>query len=313
MQAVVGAPIFWSLLASLLLLMMDLVPFVSSQGVERICSCTPLVYTWKLDFSRTCTRNNININIGETTGIRSAACDVIDPNVIGPSAVTDFEPVVVVSYQIIELGLDLIPIKVDGRSNLELFSESVILFSSITASQENVTSGGLQASVVGFNADNQRIQLNWIVRYTNLCEVLPFSADDSLGWMVVETTDPGTLPRPGTCFLASKEPSITPSFSPSVSPTIKASEQPSSSSISPSGRPTRLRTTPGPSAFPSRIETGKPSRIPTMMPTTLEVSMSYSYSYSFSFSYNLQEASYSQYHQTEFGRTTVLEEEEEWC
>lgn len=192
MHAFVGGPrdYFGSSLflpVALLLLLVNLVSFVSSQGVE-ICSCTPLVYTWKLDFSRTCSRNDININIGETTGIRSAACDVIDPNIIDPSTVTDFEPVVVTSYQIIELGLDLIPIKVDGRSNLELFNESSISFSSITASQENAISGGLQASVVGFNANNQRIQLNWIVRYTNLCEVLPFSANDSLGWMVFEAT-----------------------------------------------------------------------------------------------------------------------------
>jgi hypothetical protein len=122
MNMIIGvSSYFWSSssfflpgMASLLLLVNLVVPFVSSQVVDEICSCTPLVYTWNLDFSKTCSRNDININIGENTGIRSAACDVIDPNVIGPSNVTDFNPVVVTSYQIIELGLDLIPIKVDG-------------------------------------------------------------------------------------------------------------------------------------------------------------------------------------------------------
>lgn len=129
----------------------------------------------------------MNIRVGENTGIRGAACDVIDPNVIGPSNVTDFQPVVVISYQIIELGLDLIPIKVDGQSNLRLFNESKISFSSITAAQENVTSGGMQATVVGLNAERQRIQLNWIVRYSNRCEILPYEQGDSLGWMVFLT------------------------------------------------------------------------------------------------------------------------------
>lgn len=123
--------------------------------------------------------------------------------------------------------------------------------------------------------------------------------------------DPGALPRPETCFRASNAPSITSSHTPSLSPTIQSSEGPSSSSI----RPSRLRT-PGPSTFPSTrgVETVKPTQVtPSLMPTTLEVSMSYSYSYSYSFSYNLHDANYIEYHQTEFGRTTTLEQEEEWC
>ena len=145
------------------------------------CSCTPLVYNWKLDFSRACSISNINITTGAGNGILEAWCEIIDP--IGNS-VTDFKPISVVSYQIIELGLDLIPIKVEGKSNTTLSNETHIAFSSLTAAKKNVTAGGLQVSVIGLNADDEKINLKWIVRYSNLCDILPYSQEDSLGWMV---------------------------------------------------------------------------------------------------------------------------------
>jgi hypothetical protein len=156
--------------------------FVSAQN-DGVCSCTPLVYNWKLDFSRTCSRSYVNIPTGKGTGIIEASCDIIDPNIVGPS-VTDFKPISIVSYQIIELGLDLIPVKVDGQSNVTLSNESAIVFSSLTAAKQNVTSGGLQATLIALNTDQQRIELNWIVKYSNLCENLPYSVESSLGWMV---------------------------------------------------------------------------------------------------------------------------------
>jgi hypothetical protein len=165
-------------------LMTILSSLVSGLNEGGECSCTPLVYNWKLDFSRTCSRSNFNITTGAGTGILEASCDVSDPNIMGPS-VTDFTPISVVSYQIIELDLDLIPVKVDGQSNnITLFSESTVIFSSFTAAQQNATAGGLKASMIGLNADQQRIQLNWIVKYSNLCDMIPYSLEDSLGWMI---------------------------------------------------------------------------------------------------------------------------------
>lgn len=61
----------------------------------------------------------------------------------------------------------------ESRSNITLDETDSIVFSSVTAARENITSGGVQASVTAINANDERIQLNWIVSYTNLCEVLP--------------------------------------------------------------------------------------------------------------------------------------------
>ena len=99
----------------------------------------------------------------------------------------------------------------------------------MTAARENITSGGIQASVTAINANDERIQLNWIVSYSNLCEVLPFFQGNSLGWMEF-VTDGRSLPRPKTCHANFTYPTLSPVVSeaasggdtsspPSVSPT----------------------------------------------------------------------------------------------
>ena len=52
------------------------------------------------------------------------------------------------------------------------------------AVQSNTLSGGLHATVGGVNSYSQRINLHWIVKYSNLCSSPPYELDDSLGWLV---------------------------------------------------------------------------------------------------------------------------------
>ena len=146
---------------------------LSQNETDRQCSCTPLVYKWKLNFAKTCPPPNINL--GEFAGISDAFCKVTG---VGP-------PIQVVSYQIIELDQSLVPIKVEARSNLALGDGDVIGFSSLTAVEPAVISGGLQATLDAINSDLEEIKLEWIVRFSNLCEVYPFQYGDNLGWMEI--------------------------------------------------------------------------------------------------------------------------------
>ena len=78
------------------------------------CSCSPLIYKWRLDLSQKCEKDRININVGYGTGIKSATCEVDVP--IGSNA-TDLTPETVLSSQIIELGSDLLPVKIESLKN----------------------------------------------------------------------------------------------------------------------------------------------------------------------------------------------------
>ena len=98
----------------------------------------------------------------------------------------------------------------------------------MTAARENITSGGIQASVTAINANDERIQLNWIVIYTNLCEVLPFFHGNSLGWMEF-VTDGRSLPRPETCHANLTYPTL----SPVVSEAASGGDRSSPPSVSP--------------------------------------------------------------------------------
>lgn len=257
---------------------------LSQNETDRQCSCTPLVYKWKLNFAKTCPPPNINL--GEFDGISDAFCKV-----------TGVDPIQVVSYQIIELDQSLAPIKVKARSNLALGDGDVIAFSSLTAVEPTVISGGLQATLDAIDSNLEQIKLEWIVRFSNLCEVYPFQDGDNLGWMEIVMSDD---PRPETCAKESQVPSLSPSTSPSSKPSRLRSLPPSQRpSNRPSAVPTITRTAPPtrssrpPTEPPTVVDTElAPSAYPTMM------SMSYSYSYDYSVDYSNRILNAN----TEFGR-----------
>jgi hypothetical protein len=170
-----------NLIASIMLslhqiLLTILIKIVVSQEPDGSCSCTPLVYKWKLDFTQSCPP--ADITVGNGAGVKDAFCTVKNG-----SNLTDLKPVSVTRYQIIELGQDLTPIKVKEESMITLKDGDEISFSSITGAQPSVVSGGLQVHMDGLNSADEKIVLEWIVRYSNLCEVYPYSDGNSLGWM----------------------------------------------------------------------------------------------------------------------------------
>ena len=172
----------------LLTILIKIVVSQEPDGSRYLCSCTPLVYKWKLDFTQSCPP--ANISVGNDAGVKDAYCTVTNG-----SNLTDLKPVSVTSYQIIELDDFLVPIKVKAEPNplplevetsksmITLKDGDEISFSSITGVQPSVISGGLQARMDGLNSADEKIVLEWIVRYSNLCEVYPYSDGNSLGWM----------------------------------------------------------------------------------------------------------------------------------
>jgi hypothetical protein len=152
--------------------------FTSSRA-QDICSCTPLVYEWKLDFQRTCIPSNITI--GENQGIREAFCS-IEP---ASNFTTNLVPIKVITYKIIELDMELAPLKSESMSNISLIEGDLITFASITAVDSTQFSGGFQVSLVGVNDAFQDVILEWLVRYSNICEKDTYALGDSIGWMIV--------------------------------------------------------------------------------------------------------------------------------
>ena len=149
-----------------------------AQGVD-ICSCSPLVYKWELNFSGECPPANVNIGTSDSiTGIKEATC-----NTFAQVGVTDLVPVNVTRYEILELTRGLEIEKGIVRTELNLQDGDAISFNSESVVNPSFISGGLQAELRGINAQGEEIILFFIVRFTNKCGEPPFEREDSFGWM----------------------------------------------------------------------------------------------------------------------------------
>lgn len=180
---------------------------------QTYCSCTPLIYHWKLDFSGTCPPLQVPVGIGH--GVSHAFCKVTG---YGTDNIT---PVTVTAYTIIELDDELTPLKIKAEKNLNMTDGNFIYFSSLTAAEPNVYAGGLQAEITAKNSLGESLRLVWILAFSNICETLPFLSGNSLGWMRYE--DSSDKARPESCLVRSNEPSSAPfgsSSSPSILPSI---------------------------------------------------------------------------------------------
>lgn len=152
------------------------------------CSCTPLIYRWTLDFSKTCgTDEDINVDIGPGKGITSAECNIRVENPAFAMTEDSLVPVKVLGYQLIELGESFERIKVDAESfgsSSPLLDGAKIEFTSETAAVVDEVSEGFVVFVTAENALGETIDLQWIVTFSNLCEKDVFKPGDSVGWMV---------------------------------------------------------------------------------------------------------------------------------
>uniref|UniRef100_A0A7S4JNB7 Uncharacterized protein n=1 Tax=Odontella aurita TaxID=265563 RepID=A0A7S4JNB7_9STRA len=158
------------------------------------CSCSPTIYRWTLNFNASCPPPDLSI---------CPTCDVSDLfcDVKSDSDVTDQVPVVVESYTVLELDEELSAIKkLDPRKGLELRNGDEIEYASITAGNEEGPLkkwlGGLQMSIDGRNAAGEKLQSQWIIKFSGRCDVLPFRLEDGIGWIIFTGITP---PRPELC------------------------------------------------------------------------------------------------------------------
>jgi len=138
------------------------------------CSCSPLQYKMQLNLLSQCPPSNVTS--GSDSGITRIECSISgDGNNLTPTSVT--------SYRIAELGLDLAPVRVKNVQNASLVDDDTISFMSTTNTNPGFVSGGLQVQITGINSDSQSVTLEFLVQYSNLCNIPPFSYGDSVGWL----------------------------------------------------------------------------------------------------------------------------------
>lgn len=200
-----------------------------------ICSCAPLVYRWKIDFTLSCPP--VGLDIGPGKGITNVDCDVVG----GDVSVSDLQPIKITSYQLSELDMNLQIFKSEAAQKLSLMNGDIVEFTSETALDPTFYSGGLQAIVDAENELGQYIRLTWILVFSNICEIEPFLPGQSIGWLTVD--DAFDKASDSTC----QQQSLTPSFSPTNLPTQ---------------RPSKL-----PTKRPTHLPTSSPTRSPTVAPT----------------------------------------------
>lgn len=145
-----------------------------------VCSCAPLVYEWRMDFQRECVPRNIAV--GPNQGIKEMVCSI--ESAPQSNATLNMTPIRVTAYQFIELDSMLTPLKSESTLDTNLKDGDLIEFASVVASDQSIIPGGFQVSLLGENSAQQQIVLKWLVRYSNICEEIPFSFGNSIGWMV---------------------------------------------------------------------------------------------------------------------------------
>jgi hypothetical protein len=178
-----------------LLLSASILPTALSQGDDKVCSCTPTVYKWKLDFSQTCdyayigkSNGTIGIDVGPGFGVKDANCAIMIDNQENLDEET-FVPTKVTRYQMIEyikVGENLE--RIMDVSHPEgfggLFDGDILSFTSSFESIDNQIPSALVAYLFAENAKGETIQLQWFVIFSNICDKIPFRKEDHLGWTV---------------------------------------------------------------------------------------------------------------------------------
>jgi len=148
----------------------------NAQFSQHLCSCSPLVYKWTLDFTRTCASSSVSSGTSGSKGVASVECDI---NMVNDEDPIDMVPVTVTSFEIIEFGSNrLAPVKIESEGDLSLEDGRRLALTSETAVDTSLVTGGIKATASAVNAAGHGIKLNWFIRYSNLCEVKPFESGD---------------------------------------------------------------------------------------------------------------------------------------
>ena len=148
-------------------------------GTE-ICSCSPGIYEFKLDFGLTCPP--VNITIG--SAVEATSC-LTSP--FGNPNVDNLVPVSVESIDVLELGQNL---RVVAQTNIkgELIDGDSFTYSAFSANPDSITTPeevprALQLNMVGINSESEKIISVFIITFTNGCGSYPvFEEGQSAGW-----------------------------------------------------------------------------------------------------------------------------------
>jgi hypothetical protein len=155
------------------------------------CVCSPLSYTFTINFSKTCKTNTIAGN----PGIENAICQI---NTVPPNDNSvDFSTLKVFNVQFLEVDTsgDLSVINQVDRFNVSLSDGDTITFDSVAAKlnpnvpladQLNYVPGGVLLALRARSDGSTAIVTNrptWT--YTNSCESLPLSVGDAIDWVTL--------------------------------------------------------------------------------------------------------------------------------
>jgi len=171
--------------------MLALISQLSFASGQQVCSCTPTIYRWKLDFSSSCNfgrdveQPSIGIEIGRDFGVTNAICGVstVNPSDDGNNLI----PVKITKFQFVELDRNGSDIKSEGAGPISLQDGDIIQYNSETAIGTEIPAR-MTAFVFAENSQGDEIQLQWTVVFSNRCETIPFKDGDSLGWLVFVST-----------------------------------------------------------------------------------------------------------------------------
>jgi len=239
---------------------------VSSYGQRQPpCACSPRVILFNVDFSGVCPPEDISK--GSTTGIGTSFCSITEDAFPGLPPSLDLVPVQVTNINIFELGMDMTVMR-QTFSTVDLVDGepfSYLSFNSSDPSYDPIDDipGGLQVDVKGKNKLGRDITNGFILKYTNRCDVVPFTPGDSIGWLNFTELTP---PSGDTCPLYTDPPTTSPipSVLPSSQPSKSLSETPSSTTTNvPSGRP---------SVSPAKKTTDKPTTTTSTSPSGVQTS-----------------------------------------
>lgn len=174
-------PVSTVMIYTLTLLLLMMLP-LSTNAQQQICSCSPPTYYWQLDFSRAGCPLSVT-GQGGTAGTPFCDLSSVSPNFNG-----DFKPVAITDFLFIELDTQLSGIKILELTDTRLENGDTIEFESVTSVSQGQISGGLQGAFVAVNQAGQKFTLDFLLRFSNACERLPFNAGDSLGYLVFVST-----------------------------------------------------------------------------------------------------------------------------
>ena len=155
----------------------------AQQDAAGVCSWSPMTFTGRLDFNRTC--DNTPFLIGKTRGIDRAFCRtdaIVEENYTQPPpAVIELS-----SILILELDESLKVIKQHFRDGLGLVDGQALTYGSILATDTvGDKVAAIQMALTGATADGTEIQSQFILTYTNLFSIDVFRVGDAISWLVV--------------------------------------------------------------------------------------------------------------------------------